>query len=365
MSTTALSRRCTAITLACGVVATTTTAFAATYNYVDWTTADVAGGTASGTIALAGDAGITVTFVATTADGGPGDLYGAQTGGSGTNYWTPAATYQSAAVENAPPTTDILQLAGGENETYTVTLSEPVVDPIMAIVSLGAGGSPITYNFDSPFTIVSQGTDIWGGTSTSLVQLPNNVLQGAEGSGVIQFIGTYATFSWSAPLPESWHGFTFGVLTSAALYDGGGPDGSDVVIGEDGGIVAPADAGTTDAGGADSGSVVTADAGASVDAGAADAESAADATVADAAIADAAIADATVPDAAVADAAGPVAVTGHDAEVFEAGAGTTPHDQSSNCSCRAAGSGGNRGLAALAALLGAMAIVRRRRSQAR
>jgi MYXO-CTERM domain-containing protein len=235
-----LVRRSAAFLMALTAVTVATTATAATYNYVNWATADASGGTASGTIDLGdGGASITVTFTATTGDAGTGSFYGAQVGGTGTNYWTPASTYQSSQVENAPPTSDIIQLAGGQNETYTVRLSQPIVDPIMAIVSLGAGGAPTTYNFNSPFTIVSQGTDMWGGSSTALTQLPNNVLQGEEGSGIIQFIGTYAQFSWTVPTPETWHGFTFGVLTSRALYDGGGPDGSQIVIGGDASSDAP------------------------------------------------------------------------------------------------------------------------------
>jgi hypothetical protein len=74
--------------------------------------------------------------------------------------------YVSAEVENAPPDTDILQLSGGTNETYTVTLSEPIKDPVMAIVSLGQPGTRTTYDFDSPFTIVSQGVGYWGGSDT-------------------------------------------------------------------------------------------------------------------------------------------------------------------------------------------------------
>jgi MYXO-CTERM domain-containing protein len=339
-------RRGPALAAALATVATTTTAFAATYNYVNWNTADVSGGTASGTIPLQGDAGVTVTFAATTADGGAGDLYGAQTGGNGANYWLPAGTYESAAVENAPPTSDILQLAGGENETYTVNLSEPIVDPIMAIVSLGAAGAPITYNFDSPFTIVSQGTDQWGGTSTSLVQQPNNVLQGEEGSGVIQFIGTYSKFSWTVPTPEQWHGFTFGILTSAALYDGGGPDGSTVVIADDGGVVSSSDGGIDDA------STAPPDAGSSSEAGL-DAGSTADATVPDAG---------SLPPTAGDDSG---VAAGDDASVDDAGAGSnpaTPTSASSSCGCKAAGSGGSWGLASLVALLGAVGLLRRRRS---
>ena len=66
-----------------------------------------------------------MTFAAINADGTAGRLYGAQVGPAAeTDYWKPATPYMSAQVENAPPTSDILQLLGGENATYKVTLSE-------------------------------------------------------------------------------------------------------------------------------------------------------------------------------------------------------------------------------------------------
>ena len=93
----------------------------------------------------------------------------------------------------------------------------------MAIVSLGQPGLPTTYDFDSPFTIVSQGTGYWGGNATALQQLPGDILRGNEGHGTIQFIGTFSTFSWVVPTPENWHGFTFGIRTTEAIEPGPGP----------------------------------------------------------------------------------------------------------------------------------------------
>ena len=87
----------------------------------------------------------------------------------------------------------------------------------MAIVSLGAAGSNTTYDFDSPFTIVSQGVGFFGGGPNALEQLPGDILRGNQGHGTIQFIGTFSTFSWVVPTPESWHGFTFGIRTTEAL----------------------------------------------------------------------------------------------------------------------------------------------------
>lgn len=188
----------------------------AVYHYVDWTSANSGIGVASGTITLPDSSTVAVQFAATNANGSPGNLYDAQVSG-GINYWNPSEPFVSAEVENAPPGTDIVQLAGGQNQTYTVTLSEPIKDPIMAIVSLGRVELPTTYDFNAPFTIVSQGTGFWGGTTSSLLQLPGDVLLGNEGHGTIQFIGTFSTLSWTVPTTEVWHGFTFGIRTTERL----------------------------------------------------------------------------------------------------------------------------------------------------
>ena len=108
--------------LAASLLAAPIAAPAAVYSYVDWTSANVASGTASGVITLPDTSTVTVNFAAINPDSSPGSLFGAQTSG-GTNYWNPSAPYISTQVENAPPDTDILQLAGGLNQTYRVTLS--------------------------------------------------------------------------------------------------------------------------------------------------------------------------------------------------------------------------------------------------
>src|SRR5204862_6210897 len=118
--------------------------------YVDWTSANVRAGTASGVITLPGGSTVTVGFQAVFADGSPGSLYNAQTNG-GSYWWGFPATFVSDQVTNAPPDPDILQLVGGQNQIYRVTLSEPIVDPIMAITSLGDISTPTTYVFDAPF----------------------------------------------------------------------------------------------------------------------------------------------------------------------------------------------------------------------
>jgi hypothetical protein len=237
-----LIRRITSTSLAALVLgAGAQGAAAATYSYVDWQTASVSGGTASGVITLPDSSTVTVTFSTIGADGGTGVLYGAQVSG-GTNYWSPSTPFISSEVQNAPPTPDILQLQGGLNSTYIVTLSEPIKDPVMAIVSLGQSSLPTTYDFDSPFTIVSQGAGYWGGSATALTALTGDVLQGREGHGTIRFIGTFSRFSWTVPTPELWHGFTFAIRTTERLEPT--PDaGADARADAQDDASAPADAG--------------------------------------------------------------------------------------------------------------------------
>lgn len=137
----------------------------------------------------------------------------AQTG-SGTDYFSPSIPYtDNAVVDNRPPTAEMVALSGGDAAlTHTVSFSEPVVDPVMAIVSLGQPGQTITYNFgDETFDILSSGTGYWGGAEPdSLFQITPSILTGTEGHGVIQFSGTYSEITWTVPMYEYWHGFTLG-----------------------------------------------------------------------------------------------------------------------------------------------------------
>ena len=223
-------RRVTSFAIALGLAAVAGPAAAVPYYYVDWTAANPSAGTASGAITLPDASVVNVGFSVTTPAGAAGSFSFAQTAG-GTNSWNPSAPYISSQVDNAPPDPDIIALVGGTGgNVYTIALSEPIKDPIMAIVSLGSPQITITYDFDRPFTIVSQGTGFWGGTSSatcqstpstcSLKQLPGDVLQGTEGHGTIQFIGTFSTFSWTAPTFENWHGFTFGIRTTERIEPG-------------------------------------------------------------------------------------------------------------------------------------------------
>jgi hypothetical protein len=213
--------------LATVLLAAATNASAVPYFWVDWTSWNPGAGTAVGTITPSSGPVVAVNFAALTSTGAPGSFLGV----TGSSLWTPVSTYQSTEVDNAPGF-EGLQLVGTPNMTYRVTLSEAIKDPLMAVATLGSTGDSAQYVFDAPFSILSQGVSCcWGpGTLTQI----GNTLEGREGSGVIQFIGTYSTFSWTVPDPEFWHGFTFGIRTTLALEpdppSNGVPEPSSLVL---------------------------------------------------------------------------------------------------------------------------------------
>jgi PEP-CTERM motif len=162
-------------------------------------------GSASGIINLPGGSPVGVTYT--------GEVFFAQTNNSGTYFWNPASTFTSAEVSNVPPTSDLIALIGGNTTVNTITFSRPVVDPVLDILSLGSPNIPITYNFNAPFDILSDGpSTIYGGPGI-LTALPGNILRGVEGDGTIIFRGTFTSISFTVPQAENYHGFTVGLRT--------------------------------------------------------------------------------------------------------------------------------------------------------
>lgn len=183
-------------------------ASAAPIAWTNWTSASQGPtDTASGTLAsLAGI--VTVTFT--------GDFSFAQTG-AGIDYWTPDAPYLSATVSNAPPAAEMVAIEQ-PSIVQEIRFSEPVVNPVMAIVSLGNPDVVVTYDFDVPFQLLSTDVGYWnlqtGCTSPvcRLSAVDADTLAGQEGHGAIHFVGTVEVIRWTSAPFEGWHGFTFGVV---------------------------------------------------------------------------------------------------------------------------------------------------------
>ena len=192
------------------------TAFAQNTSWTDWVS-HVPGsstGVAAGTVL---DGQVAVTYTGEV-------LANTQTSDNiGTNYWvggmTPPGTspYTSATVTNAPGTAEIITLQGGPGSgTNTITFSQAVLDPVMAVVSLGQGGVPVRYSFDQDFNVLSSGIGFWGGGT--FANDGNDLLLGEEGHGTIQFSGWVSSISWVASPSEFWHGFQIGVIPEPETY---------------------------------------------------------------------------------------------------------------------------------------------------
>jgi hypothetical protein len=189
------------------LIAASTQASAIVVSWTDWT--DV---TANPTGAIgelqAGGTTVDVTY------SGP---YRFVTTDNGTNYWTEGspAPYTSGEVENAPPASDIVALnAGG---TKTITFSEAIQDPYLALVSWN--GNDVDFG-DDVFSIVSQGRGYWG-QGTILPNLDSTGFTGSgEVHGIIKFSGSYTSLTFT-DTSENWHGFTVGVAGLAEDDDNG------------------------------------------------------------------------------------------------------------------------------------------------
>lgn len=132
-------------------------------------------------------------------------------GGAGEqNFWAAfLSSYAAplAGVLNAPATSDMIRVSGPG--VYTITLSQPVTNPVMAIASLGGPPTPTTFDFGSqPIVLLNQGPGFWGSGTLSVA---GNILRGAEGNGVIRLSGTMTSMTFTMPTPETWTGFTIGI----------------------------------------------------------------------------------------------------------------------------------------------------------
>ena len=133
----------------------------------------------------------------------------AQTSG-GINYWNPSGPYVGAAVDNAPPTSDIIALnAGGQK---TITFSQAVVDPLIALVSWNGN----TVDFGVPIEFLSYGGGYWGSGTPVLNSGGTGFSGSGEVHGIIKLPGTYTSITFT-DLNENWHGITVGAFDVASV----------------------------------------------------------------------------------------------------------------------------------------------------
>jgi len=184
----------------------TTSGFAATISWTDWTARTVGKpGSATGTITLPTSSTIGVSYA--------GEVFGnTNIANTGNPSWGPAATFaDGVVVANAPPTGNMIALTGGSGTGVdTITFSSPVLNPVMAIWSLGQGGNNTSFVFSN-----ATPSFVSGGKSNefqgSPITVSGNTVSGIEGNGTIQFLGTFSSLSWTNPKFENYYGFTVGI----------------------------------------------------------------------------------------------------------------------------------------------------------
>jgi hypothetical protein len=141
-----------------------------------------------------------------------GNYAGGQlTGGGGIDYFSPTAPYTQGGLTapNAGGNVGFVQLI--DPSLGTLSFGSGITNLYLALISVGQGGTPVTYTFDRPFTVLSNNNTpncaYWGCGTYSVV---GNSITGTEFSGTLQFAGTFSSLSVATNPGENWHGFTVG-----------------------------------------------------------------------------------------------------------------------------------------------------------
>jgi hypothetical protein len=195
---------------------------------------------ANGTIsALTGGSTVYVKLEGEVLD--PADHNSSGFGIAGSAYWdnmagtATGAAYVSVNVPTRPTNSDRIAVVGQTapngiaNQTLTfysdaaMTTTTSVTNVIMAISSLGQLSTLASWDFSEDFTILSDNAGmpleyannaLLSGFTRSVVD-GGTRLSGREGTGTIQFNGTYSSISWLVTAPEFYAQWNIGVTSAA------------------------------------------------------------------------------------------------------------------------------------------------------
>ncbi len=183
-----------AVTLAAACIHT---AASAGPSWIDWATVN------TGTLTIGSDVvGVSLTgSTPLSLDNGTYYYNNANTGGI-----SPSGSYGGFQPS------DMLQVAN--TAFFTLTFSQAVQNPYIALVSVGQGGLPVTYSFDSNVSVLSSGSNYWGYSGYSVA---GNAFTGYEFNGVLQLHGSFTTMHIAVGQPEFWHGFNVGSASVSAV----------------------------------------------------------------------------------------------------------------------------------------------------
>lgn len=166
----------------------------------------------SATDAFGDMGGVAVTVAATS-----GAMDGPSQAACGANYWTqpdPAhPAYTGGSVSNAPTACE--QVGLNSRVGITVTFASAITDLYMALLSVGQPSFTVTYDFDTAFTVDSEGRGYWGDGDYSLGAGDTIAMQ--EFHGMLRFAGPVTSISFTTAPAEFWHAFTFGSAAATTV----------------------------------------------------------------------------------------------------------------------------------------------------
>lgn len=127
--------------------------------------------------------------------------------------------YISTEVTNGPGTDGMFSFVGGTSAVHHVHFSTDVVNPYLAIVSLGQSGIPASFNFSNvdSMTLISEGAGVYGNGELSISE---GTISGIEGHGVVRLNGTFTDLYFTTPVSEYWYGASFGIPVTAVPEPG-------------------------------------------------------------------------------------------------------------------------------------------------
>ncbi len=132
----------------------------------------------------------------------------------GTPTWTPTSTWADGTIlsNGLTPNNNVMMIFGGTPTVNTLSFSQPVIDPVIAIWSLGSvvqGPASFVFTGYNPQLVVGGPSSEYGGGPLTLSGV---TVSGLEGNGSVQFLGTYTSISWTNPQFEDFYGFNVGIL---------------------------------------------------------------------------------------------------------------------------------------------------------
>ena len=160
-----------------------------------------------------------------------GEVYQASSTDFDWSEWGSPA-YESEVSPTAPDggeeinSGEIITATGATEPQYlahTLEFGTDVTNAVLGIYSLGRPGIEGQLTFSQPFVVLSGNEDLTAGGDAET----GYTLTGQEGNGVIQFLGTYDSISWTITGVEVWHGVNVGLTTvenesageTVAVYD--------------------------------------------------------------------------------------------------------------------------------------------------